>query len=101
MLQRYLTIAALTFATVVSSNVITTSIPVVAAPVKQVTQTVKHDFGKYPANPIYRGKAATLKADNQEQKDFLQDIQSVASKGTNFAGHYVIVDGLNRAPGWS
>lgn len=99
MLQRYLAIAALTLTTIVSSNVITSNIPAFAAPTQQATQTVKPDFDKYPANPIYKGKPATLKADNQEQKDYLPDIQSVASKGTNFAGHYVIVSGLNRAMG--
>lgn len=99
MLQRYLSIAVLTLSTVVSSNFISTNIPVFAAPVKQATQTVKHDFAKYPANSVYKGKPATLKPENQEQKDYLPEIQSVISQGANFAGHYVIVGGLNRAMG--
>jgi hypothetical protein len=98
MLLRYLTIATLTVSTAIFSGSIMTNISALAAPQKQVTSTTKHKFENYPASPIFKGTPAKLIAGNQA-KDYLPAIQEVANKGTNFAGHYVIADGLNRAMG--
>lgn len=98
MLQRYLTIAALTVSTALFSSSITTN-TAVATPQKQVNSTVQHKFENYPAKPIFKGQPAKLTAGNQQSQQYLPAIQEVANKGTNFAGHYVIADGLNRAMG--
>jgi hypothetical protein len=99
MLQRYLTIAALSISTVILSSPIATNVTVLAAPQQLATTSVKKRFENYPVKLIYKGKAATLIAANQRAKDYLPGIQEAVNKGTNFAGHYVIADGLNRAMG--
>lgn len=95
MLQR-LTIAAFT---IVCLGVATPTLSVLGAPHQQTARVSQPRFKNYPASPLFQGKPATLVAYNPEAKDYKPELRDSVNKGTNFAGHYVVADGLNRAMG--
>ncbi len=95
MLQR-LTIAAFS---IVCLGVASPTLSVLGATQQQTTRVSQLRFGTYPANPVFQGKPATLVANNPEAKDYEPQLTESVNKGTNFAGHYAVVDHLNRAMG--
>ncbi|WP_341530933.1 hypothetical protein WKK05_17650 [Nostoc sp. UHCC 0302] len=98
MLQRRLNLVALT--TVITLSVVSPSVSILAAPQQPHTASVHYpQFNDYPVNSVFRGKPATLLANNQEVQNYEPQLQKIVKKGTNFAGHYAIVDHLNRAMG--
>lgn len=73
---------------------------VLGAPQQLLTPAQQLSFENYPAGAVFQGKPAPLNtADNPEARDYENEIKDRMSKGTNFAGHYLIADNLNRAMG--
>ncbi len=97
MLQRPLTIAALT--AILGFAVISPTVSVFAAPQKQAARVAEPRFENYPATPIFKDSPAALIANNEEVKSYEDTLKTEIKKGTNFAGYYVVVSGLNRAMG--
>jgi len=95
-LQRSLTIAA--FATVVCLGASPT-LSVLGAPHQQMASVSQLRFENYPASPIFKGEPAKLVANTPDAKEYESELGDSTKKGTNFAGHYVLADGLNRAMG--
>ncbi len=93
MLKGYF-VAACTF--FISSGFLIPSVSVFAAPQPRVAQTSLH-YENYPARPVYRGKPATLV--ESTAGDYKDILPATMMQGTNFAGHYALADGLNRAMG--
>ena len=96
-LQRSLTIAA--FATVVCLGVSSPTLSVLGAPRQQMARASQLRFENYPASPIFQGKSAQIVANTPDVKEYEPQLGDSIKKGINFAGHYVLADGLNRAMG--
>ncbi len=85
--------------TLVSLSISSIPVPIFTTNQVQATKTSQANFGNYPAIPIFHGQPARLMLKNQEIKDYESELKAIVRKGTNFAGHYAIADGLNRAMG--
>ena len=73
---------------------------VLGAPQQLLTTPQQPLFEDYPATSVFKGKVAALNiANNIEARDYEKEIRDRMQQGTNFAGHYVIADNLNRAMG--
>lgn len=83
----------------VTTMVCSPTLSVIAAPHQQTARISQPSYENYPASPVFKGKPAALIVNNPEAKDYESELTSRIQKGTNFAGHYVLADGLNRAMG--
>jgi hypothetical protein len=97
MLKCYLIIAACT--TVASIGLVNSPPSVSGVPQQEIARTTRPKFENYPATPVLTGQPAVLETSNPEVQNYETELRECIQKGTNFAGHYVIVTGLNRAMG--
>ncbi|MEB3181729.1 MAG: hypothetical protein VKL59_22255 [Nostocaceae cyanobacterium] len=97
MWKRYLIIAACT--TVASIGLFNSPPSVWGLPQQEIARTARPRFDNYPASPVFTGQPAPLDTSNPEVQNYEAELQEGMQKGITFAGHYVIVNGLNRAMG--
>ena len=51
-----------------------------------------YPFGRYPARPVYKGISARPRLTTPTQRMFRTVLRNGARKGSNFAGHYTVVE---------
>ncbi|MBR8836115.1 MAG: hypothetical protein DSM106950_19340 [Stigonema ocellatum SAG 48.90 = DSM 106950] len=92
-----LTIAA--FTAVMCLSVANPMLSALGAPHQQIARVSQLSFENYAVSPVFKGKPVTMPFDNPEAKEYEPELRESIQKGTNFAGHYVLANGLNRAMG--